>query len=31
LFFNAQDQFFRRQVDMIESQENLRLAIRYFK
>ena len=31
LFFNAQDQLFQRQVDMIESQENLRLAIRYFK
>jgi outer membrane protein TolC len=31
LFFNAQDELFRRQVDMIESQENLRLAIRYFK
>ena len=30
-FFDAQDRFFRRQVDMIESQENLRLAIRYFK
>jgi outer membrane protein TolC len=30
-FFDAQDKFFRRQVDMIESQENLRLAIRYFK
>jgi len=31
LFFDAQDELFDRQVDMIESQENLRLAIRYFK
>jgi len=30
-FFNAQDKLFDRQVYMIESQENLRLAIRYFK
>ena len=31
LFFNAQDYLFERQEDMIESQENLRLSIRYFK
>jgi len=31
LFFAAQDKLFRQQEIMIESQENLRLAIRYFK
>jgi outer membrane protein TolC len=31
LFFNAQDEFFRQQEEMIISQENLRLVIRYFK
>ena len=31
LFFNAQDRLFRQQEVMIERQEDLRLAIRYFK
>ncbi len=30
-FFSAQDKLFRQQEIMIERQENLRLAIRYFK
>jgi outer membrane protein TolC len=30
-FFGAQDKFFTQQEAMIRSQENLRLAIRYFK
>jgi len=30
-FFDAQEGFFRQQEVLIESQENLRLAIRYFK
>jgi hypothetical protein len=30
-FFGAQDSLFRQQEVLIESQENLRLAIRYFK
>ena len=31
LFFNAQDRLFRQQEVMIERQEDLRYAIRYFK
>ncbi len=30
-FFDAQEGLFRQQEVLIESQENLRLAIRYFK
>ena len=30
-FFGAQDQLFQQQEEMIRRQENLRLAIRYFK
>jgi outer membrane protein TolC len=31
LFFNAQDRLLRQQETMIERQEDLRLAVRYFK